>query len=406
MKSFLTWISITTLFTATLFALIIYVGTDSTASLVLNSDIKKAAQINTQDIQTKSYTSINPMLIEKSVREGDLNSLRKITNASSSSDYINISNRKTVKRYLLNNINNIDQNYIKRLRTVDLELGNYINTSKKLLSESKKIKSIENIITPLAMTSADYEYSNILDDEVFVHYYREQKTANNTKLFLDFRENNKNDLSGAFSLLAQTEITDEIRGDVKMLFLQLVKAPASIRVLAEEKFLESYQRISTDTGLNKYLEYTTVTYLLDNIENKEKYDFYLSKINPKSKYYKTLNNKASNKLGTQRNDKEVMAESEFKSEEQTGQQRAMLKVEEKESFVNRSLDTGTENKRKSSFSFGWVLVLFGLLYFGYKKISTRFKKTFKQQQTDYSNKESNSNTEELEFDEDLSLDLG
>ena len=137
MKSLLTWISVTTFFSAILFALIIYVGTDSTASQV------NRAIVNTRkvDMGSRSFTTLNPMLIEKSIKNGDLNSLRKIANNSTSISNKNNDNRNTIKKYLLNNINNIDKNYIKRLRTVDLELGNYVETSKKLIANKDAQKT-------------------------------------------------------------------------------------------------------------------------------------------------------------------------------------------------------------------------------------------------------------------------
>ena len=398
MKSLITWMSVTAFFSATLFALIIYVGTDSTASLV-NTPIVNTRKLN---IGSKSFTSLNPMLIEKSIKNGDLNSLRKITNNKTNNTTKNNHNRNVIKKYLLDNINSIDKDYIKRLRTVDLKLGNYVDTSKKLLSNTDSNKTVENIITPLAMTSSDYQYPDILNDRVFVQHYREHSLDESSKLFTDYRKKNKDDLRGAFSLLAQTEITDEIKNDVKMLFLQLVKAPSSIRVLTEDYFLESYQKISSDKELGKYVEYATVSYLLDSIQkddiNSEKYNFYFSKISAKSKFYNLLKNKSTDSNSKEQVDASNNLESNSSSKEIDSNKESSFLGE---SFDKKNAKAIASAKKKGTFSFGWVLVMLGLLYYAYKKFKNPFKKKI-----DLSDKQSSQNKEEIEFDEDLGLDLG
>jgi len=373
MKSFLAWLGLTSVFSVLLFSFVLRVGQDSTASSIQSTSINSSIKI------TKSDSNLNPMQIERYIRIGDFNSLRKISRA----------NRTIVKKYLLNDLDQIDKDYIQRLRSIDLKLGNFVETSKSIL----KNKNSAHIITPLAMISSDYIYDGLLEDQTFIEFYKEKSI----ELFLEYRRENKNDILGAFSLLNQTEISTEVEKEVKLLFLQLIKAPLAIRALVEESFIDSYDKLASNNKLRKYLEYALMSYSLDNIENEEKVNLYLNKmkeLNPDSKFVAQFNETIL--------DKSTLNKS--MSNDDKARQMANESSKETSSFLDKERFTDKEGneelgaKKSSSFSFGLFLLIATACFYLYKRIRKPFRKD--------KNYLKETKEEEIEFDEDLSLDLG
>ena len=365
MKTLLTWLGLTSAFSALLFSFVLNIGQNSNASLI------QSTKQNSVKIKTKNK-NLNPMQIERYIMQGDFNSLRKISSA----------NRSVVKKYLLNALDKIDKNYIQRLRTVDLNLGNYVDTSKSIL----KNKNSSYIITPLAMISSDYIYKDILEDESFVEFYKEK----NIELFLEYRKSNKSDILGAFSLIKQIEFTAEVEKEIKLLFLQLVRAPESMRVLVEQSFLDSYPKLSANMKLRKYLEYALMSYSLDNIENEIKVKSYLSKmkaLNPNSEFVTQFNEAILDKNVSDKEmlNKETKENSSFLSNDR---------------FSKEKPSKGQEliAKKTSSFNFGLFLLIGIIGFYLYKTL----RKPFSKKKNYLKNKKVE---KEVQFDEDLSLDI-
>lgn len=217
----------------------------------------------------------NPRAIIKKV---DLISLRKVIKK----DENLVKSRLLTSVYKnIDNKNKIDK-LVTNLRAINLELGNYVYTAHYLLVQTREnfkqgtkadetsllkdlIKRSELLLsTPLAMHSKEYLDLEILSDQTFITFLKQRELD----FFKEYREQNKDNLFGAFNLLQNVDYGDpRVVSEVNKLFQQLIETDALTRKELEKQSMLVIGKVKAIPAYEQKASNLLAAYLLDALES-------------------------------------------------------------------------------------------------------------------------------------------